>query len=519
MPGEVEGIRGGFLLPSKKTILIKIDNLRRCMQGSFELNGETVSVTNLSPTMTVLEWLRATGKTGTKEGCAEGDCGACTVAVLDEQSVDGPRWRSVCSCIIMLPQVFGKRLVTVEGLASKDDLHPAQSAMVDALGSQCGYCTPGFVMSLFEGTYRSDMDEPWKFDDQICGNLCRCTGYRPIREALSSVAGTQPDDVFSRALNQSSESSEVKYEHGSQRYVRPVNWADLWTALDDPDARIINGATDLGLHVTQQHKHFKSLVDLGDLAPLRDINDTNNGVEIGASVLLADLEAWSATACPALAKMLRYFASRQIKNRATIGGNLCNASPIGDLPPVMLGLDAVAVIRSRDGIRRVSFGGASPSEDGFWLGYRQTALQPGEILAAIEMPNVSKGTYVSSYKVSKRKELDISAVSSTFALRLNDAGGVEHARFAYGGMAATPLRAYAAEAYILGKVLSPQTIEQAIELVGQSFTPMSDHRGSAWYRTKVAGNLLRGYFDDFEHRRAVKLPSRPSGTVLWQGVS
>ena len=301
--------------------------------------------------------------------------------------------------------------------------------------------------------------------------------------------------------------------------MRPVTWDELWIALDVPETRIINGATDLGLHVTQQHKHFKSLVDLGELAPLRNINDTTNGVEIGASVLLADLEAWSATASPALAKMLRYFASRQIKNRATIGGNLCNASPIGDLPPVMLGLDAVAVIRSRNGTRRVNFGGTNPSDHGFWLDYRQTTLQPGEILAAIEIPNVSKDTYVSSYKVSKRKELDISAVSSTFALRLDEAGRVEHARFAYGGMAATPLRAYAAEGYLLGKVLSPETIEQTIEYVSQSFTPMSDHRGSAWYRTKVAGNLLRGYFDDFEHRRAVKLPSRPSGTVLWQGAS
>jgi xanthine dehydrogenase small subunit len=489
------------------------------MQGSFELNGETVSVTNLSPTTTVLEWLRATGRTGTKEGCAEGDCGACTIAVLDHQSVDGPRWRGVCSCILMLPQVFGKRLVTVEGLASKDGLHPAQSAMVEALGSQCGYCTPGFVMSLFEGTYRSDLDEPWKLDDQICGNLCRCTGYRPIREAFSSVAGTQPNDEFSRALKDVPEPCEVKYEHGSQRYVRPVTWDELWLALEDPKARIINGATDLGLHVTQQHKQFESLVDLGDLAPLRDITHTDDGVEIGASVLLADLEAWSDTASPALAKMLRYFASRQIKNRATIGGNLCNASPIGDLPPVMLGLDAVAVIRSRDGVRRVDFGGASLAEPGFWLDYRQTALKSGEILAAIELPNISEGTYVSSYKVSKRKELDISAVSSTFALRLNAAGRVEHARLAYGGMAATPLRAYAAEAYLVGKVLSPEVIEQTIELVGQSFTPMSDHRGSAWYRAKVAGNLLLGYFDDFEHRRAVKLPSRPSGTVLWQGVS
>lgn len=488
------------------------------MHGSFELNGETVSVANMSPTMTVLEWLRSTGRTGTKEGCAEGDCGACTVAMLDHESADGPRWRAVCSCIMMLPQIFGKHVVTVEGLAQGRDLHPAQSAMVDTLGSQCGYCTPGFVMSLFEGTYRSDLDEAWKLEDQICGNLCRCTGYRPIRDALQTVAGTQPEDRFSKALKDAPGPSPVIYEHGSQRYVRPTQWDDLWTALDDPNARIINGSTDLGLHVTQHHQHFERLVDLGDLAPLREINETANGFEIGASVLLADLEAWAATASPALAKMLRYFASRQIKNRATIGGNLCNASPIGDLPPVMLGLDAVAVIRSRQGTRRVNFGGSSLTDPGFWVAYRQTALKPGEILASIELPYTHQNSYVSSYKVSKRKELDISAVASTFSLRLDDNDCVEHVRLAYGGMAATPLRAYAVEVHLLGKTLSDAVIEEAVSILGQCFTPMSDHRGSAWYRAKVAGNLLRGFFDDFAHRRSVKLPSKPSGTILWEEV-
>jgi xanthine dehydrogenase small subunit len=419
---------------------------------------------------------------------------------------------------MMLPQIFGKHFVTVEGLAEKNELHPAQSAMVDALGSQCGYCTPGFVMSLFEGTYRSDLDEDWKLEDQICGNLCRCTGYRPIRDALKTVAGTQPEDRFSKALQNAPGPSPVVYEHGSQRYVRPTTWPDLWTALDEPNARIINGSTDLGLHVTQHHQHFEHLVDLGDLEPLREITETADGFEIGASVLLADLEVWSATESPALSKMLRYFASRQIKNRATIGGNLCNASPIGDLPPVMLGLDAVAVIRSRQGTRRVNFGGSSLTEPGFWLAYRQTALKPGEILASIELPKPSNETYVSAYKVSKRKELDISAVASTFALSLGQDGAVDHVRLAFGGMAATPLRAYAVETYLLGQTISDAVIEQAVALLGQCFTPMTDHRGSAWYRSKVAANLLRGFFDDFAHRRPVKLPSKPSGTILWEAV-
>ena len=217
--------------------------------------------------------------------------------------------------------------------------------------------------------------------------------------------------------------------------------------------------------------------------------------------------------------MLRYFASRQIKNRATIGGNLCNASPIGDLPPVMLGLDAVAVIRSRHGERRVSFGGAKASTPGFWTNYRETSLKEGEILAAIEFPPIVPGTYVSSYKVSKRKELDISAVSSTFAVRLNANNQVEHLRLAYGGMAATPLRAYATEDLLLGNSLTPEIIERAVDSLRQDFTPMTDHRGTPWYRMEVASNLLRGFFDDFEHQREVKLPARPAGTIMWGGES
>ncbi|MGB0646113.1 MAG: xanthine dehydrogenase small subunit [Bradymonadia bacterium] len=489
------------------------------MQGKFILNGETINVHDVAPTTTVLEWLRSTGRSGTKEGCAEGDCGACTIAILDDESHAGPQWRGVCSCIMMLPQVFGKKLVTVEGLSTGNKLHPAQKAMVDALGSQCGYCTPGFVMSLFESTYRQDLDEPWKFDDQICGNLCRCTGYRPIQDALKTVAGTRPKDCFLEALDDSAEPEGIEYAHGGQSYARPVNWDDLWDALDVPSARLINGSTDLGLWVTQKNHHFEHLVDLGGLSDLRVINDIPTGVSIGAGVLLAELEAWSADRLPALAKMLRYFASRQIKNRATIGGNLCNASPIGDLPPVMLGLDAVAVIRSRHGERRVRFGGSALSEPGFWTNYRETSLQDGEILAAIEIPSVASGTYVSSYKVSKRKELDISAVSSTFAIRLNVNNEVEHLRLAYGGMAATPLRAYEAENCLLGSELTPELIERAVDSLRQDFTPLTDHRGTAWYRMEVASNLLRGFFDDFANQREVKLPARPSGTIMWGGES
>ncbi len=482
------------------------------MDHSIILNGKQVKVGDISPTMTVLEWLRQTGFTGTKEGCAEGDCGACTIGLLD-QGPDGPTWRAICSCIMLVPQAFGRQIVTVEGLASDSGLHPAQQAMVDKLGSQCGYCTPGFVMSLFEATYRSDLDSHWKMDDQICGNLCRCTGYRPIREALYEIAGRQPTDRFSEALDALPEIPAVDYQRGDQRFVRPEKWGDLWTAMSDGPVRFVSGATDLGLDITQRFMAFPLLIDLGLLPGMREISPIADGWHIGAGVLLSDLEAWSETHSASLGKMLRFFASRQIKNRATVGGNLCNASPIGDLPPVMLALNAVAVIRSSGAERRQPFA-PSGSDPGFWTAYRTTALQDGEVLAGIEISELHPSTYASTYKVSKRRELDISAVSSAFALRLDESGVVADLRIAFGGMAATPARALKTEAKLLGQPLSQSTIEEAIKTLKDDFSPIDDHRGTAWYRATVAANLLRGFFEEAQGGVRVTLPDRPTGTIF-----
>ncbi|MEE2756520.1 MAG: FAD binding domain-containing protein [Myxococcota bacterium] len=482
------------------------------MDHSIILNGNQVKVGDVSPTMTLLEWLRQTGFTGTKEGCAEGDCGACTVGLLDE-GPDGPTWRAVCSCILLVPQAFGRQLVTVEGLATGETLHPAQQAMVDKLGSQCGYCTPGFVMSLFEATYRSDLDSDWKKDDQICGNLCRCTGYRPIREALYQIAGSQPVDRFSDCLNTELAIPPVDYRRGEQRYVRPEKWRDLWDAMGDDPVRFVSGATDLGLDVTQRFKTFPLLVDLGLLPGMREINPIDGGWRIGAGVLLSDLEAWSELHSESLGKMLRFFASRQIKNRATVGGNLCNASPIGDLPPVMLALNAVAVIRSEAGERRHAFS-PTDSAPGFWTAYRRTVLRDGEVLAAVEIPDLHPKTYATTYKVSKRRELDISAVSSAFALRLDESGTVADIRLAFGGMAATPARALRTESILRHQTLSQSTIERAIEALGDDFSPIDDHRGTAWYRATVAANLLRGFFEEAQGQVSVTLPDRPTGTIF-----
>jgi xanthine dehydrogenase small subunit len=479
------------------------------MPTSFTLNGTPVQLPELPPTTTLLDWLRAAGHTGTKEGCAEGDCGACTVAVLDAQAPAGPAWRAVCSCIMLLPQVAGKQVVTVEGLADAGGLHPAQQAMVDALGSQCGYCTPGFVMSLFEATYRDDLDCQAKKDDQLCGNLCRCTGYRPIRDALDRVAGSQPEDRFRAATEQEAAPlPPVDHRHGDQRLVRPTTWDAALAALAEPDARVLAGATDLGLDVTQRHIAFPLLVDVGALPGMRAITPLRDGGwRIGAGVRLSDLEAWSTAEAPLLARMLRFFASRQIKNHATLGGNLCNASPIGDLAPVLLARDATAVLRGADGERRV------PMHD-FFTGYRQTALRDGELLAAVELPLLAGHARAAAYKVSKRRELDISAVSAAFVVRTDRMGTVQHVRLAYGGMAATPARARRAEESLLGQTFDASAVEDACAMLDHDFTPLDDHRGSAWYRSTVAANLLRGFLRETDDEGVPALPDRPTGTVL-----
>ncbi len=469
----------------------------------FIINGRLHTVSDVPPTTTLLQYLRLSpGLTGTKEGCAEGDCGACTVAVRD-----GDRWRAVNACLIPLPALQGLTLVTVEGLAEGERLHPAQEALVAHSGSQCGYCTPGFVMSLFEACYRDDLDERWRRDDQICGNLCRCTGYRPIRDALDAVAGSRPDDRFSAQLGAPDASREVTYTHGAHAFLQPTTLPALFSAMQEhPEHAIISGATDLGLEITKRGRVWPCLISLSAL-PLSGYTASADTITIGATLSLADLERLCAADLPPLARMLRFFASRQIKHRATAGGNLCTASPIGDLAPVLIALSAEVVLLSASGERRM------PLQD-FFTGYRKTALRSGEILASIAVPRIQAGQRVSAYKVSKRRELDISSVSAGMMVRLDESGCVADIRLVYGGMAATTQRAISAEAALLGQPWTAERIEAAAAKIAEDFTPLSDHRGSAWYRATVAANLLRGFFAETADSPLPMLPTHPSGTVL-----
>lgn len=457
----------------------------------FNLNGAWVEVRHVAPTLTLLRWLRDhRALTGTKEGCAEGDCGACTVAVAETSPEGRCRWRAVNSCLLLLPMLQGKHVVTIEGL-QRGGLHPAQAAIVSALGSQCGYCTPGVVMSLFEATYRMDLDEPWKVDDQLAGNLCRCTGYRPIHQAARAVAGTTPDDDFSRALQEPPGAMALDYHHGPQRFITPQSLEGLWSALALPQARVVAGGTDLGLEVTKRFAAPPLLVSLEGLPALRTLTHTPAGSRLGATATISELEDFSSLHLPSLHRMLRYFGARQVKHRATVGGNLMTASPIGDLAPVLLSLGAVAVVASEAGERRVPL-------DAFFVAYRKTDVRPGEILAAVEVPTPNPRAYTCAYKVSKRRELDISTVSAGFCVEV-DQGRVTAARLAYGGMAATPKRASRTEQALVGREWTASTIERVVSELWKDFTPLSDHRGSSEYRSQVAANLLLGFFEELSH--------------------
>ncbi len=478
----------------------------------FYLNDRLIEDERALPTTTLLEYLREQLRlTGTKEGCAEGDCGACSVAILDTQAAGGASYRAVNACLVLLPMVQGRRVYTVEGLRDAGGaLHPAQDAMVRELGSQCGYCTPGVVMSLFEACYRRDLREAWQLDDQLCGNLCRCTGYRPIRDAARSVAGTCPQDSFLAQLERPGESIGFTRECAGRIYATPTDFPTLWAHLVAyPHARLICGGTDLSLLITKRFQDLPELISLEGLAELRGITPIDGGWRIGATTNLAELEAACLAELAAytpLLRMLRYFASRQIKNRATIGGNLCNASPIGDLAPVLISLGATAVLRSAAGSRRV------PLVD-FFLAYRKTALHLGEILAAIELPELPVNARVAAYKVSKRRELDISTVAAGCYVELDPAGRVIDIRLAYGGMAATPARARHLEAALLGGSWSLAQVEAALPALAHDFRPIDDLRGSAWYRGTVAANLVRGFVLETQQEARPKLSQRPSGTV------
>lgn len=461
---------------------------------TLTINGEPVDLKEISPTLTLLEYLRQSGRMGTKEGCGDGDCGACTVAIVGCDARRQPHYEAVNSCLIPLGAMAGREVITVEGLVN-DKLHPVQEAMVQTGGSQCGYCTPGFIMSLFAACYDNEAGEANDHVNDLAveGNLCRCTGYLPIRRAAQQVVTVPMDDRFRARLDQITlELNQLAYQGNAQQFYRPVALAEMFDRLQQhPDATLVAGATDLGLEISHHRQHYPVMISLEAVAELQGIVQTPERVEIGAAVPLSHIEDQLRGVFPSLDEMLHWFAARQVRNRATIGGNLGTASPIGDLPPVLLALDAQIKLVRADGTRIL------PLAD-FFKGYRQTDLQPGEVIASVIIPKTLTENAVcrlsQSYKIGKRGTDDISIVAAAFTIDLDADQQILHARLAYGGVAATPVRAIEVEHGLIGQPWNLATVQQAKQQLKQAFTPMTDLRGSAAYRTLLVANLLEKFF-------------------------
>jgi len=477
----------------------------------FILDGREVAVENVEPTLTVLEYLReVAGLTGTKEGCAEGDCGACTV-VLGElvREGDSIEYRAINSCIRFLATLDGKEIVTVAALRGQDgSLHPVQRAMVDQHASQCGFCTPGFVMSLFALYLKNEAPTRSEVVEALSGNLCRCTGYRPIIDAGCQMASYPQPARWSRgvavepervaALRRIDRSAQKQPSLKVDGFFAPRTLDEACDALAAaPDSLVLAGGTDVGLWVTKHLRDLPGIVYLGDVADAATIEALDAGLRIGAAVSIGI--AWTALVerHPQLAEQARRFASPPIRNSATLCGNVANGSPIGDSMPALIALGAEVELRSGAGssarTRRM------PLED-FYLGYQKKDLKPGELVAAVIVPRQSAAVVLGSYKLSKRIDQDISAVCATFAVVV-EGGKVISARLAFGGMAAVPARARHAEAALQRGGWSDASLDAAVAALNVDFQPLNDMRASEAYRLRTAGSLLRRFY--LEHATAM----------------
>lgn len=463
----------------------------------FLLNDELQELSEVDPTLTVLQWLREQADLrGTKEGCAEGDCGACTVVIGRLDANGAMNYRAVNACILFMPVLDGCQLLTVEHLKAADGrLHPVQQAMVDHHGSQCGFCTPGFVMSLFALYLNEDRPSRQRINDALAGNLCRCTGYRPIIDAAQAMydyawdepvlasAGRTAERLA--ALDEDAEPLELQY--GERYYAAPTSVGQLESLLSRyPEATLLAGGTDVGLWVTKLHRDLDQVIFIGHVAELHGIEDNDDELTIGAAVTHADALEVVGRHFPDFGELLRRFASTLIRNSSTVGGNVANGSPIGDSMPVLIALDARVTLRSGAGQREI------PLEE-LYIDYGKQSRKAGEYVERLRIPKLAADEQFRCYKLSKRFDQDISAVCAAFKVRI-EKERVAAIRIGFGGIAPVPARARSTEAAITGQPWSESTIALAEAALASEFTPLTDMRATEDYRRMTTARLLRKFF-------------------------
>lgn len=463
------------------------------------VNGRAADLDGVASHTNALDWLRGQGLTGGKEGCAEGECGACAVLVARPDG-DGSRWTAINACLIPAATLDGQEVLTSEGLGTPDALHPVQQGMAELGGSQCGYCTPGFICSMASEYYRPGRDAdaahdaagpaehecgPNGFDlHALSGNLCRCTGYRPIRDAAYGLpADVDPDDAFAARQRQPAPPPlNTETGRADERFVRPATLTEALTLLrDEPAAVPVAGATDWGVDANLKMRRVPLLIAVDRLAKMRRLEIADEAVTIGAALTLSEIERALDGRIPLLGSLFPQFASRLIRNGATLGGNLGTGSPIGDAPPALLALEASLVLSSLEGEREVALAE-------YFTGYRTSVRRPDELITAVRIP-LPLAPVTAFHKIAKRRFDDISSVAIAFALTVDD-GIVTRARIGLGGVAATPIRALDAERALEGQPWNGATVRLAAAELGRAGTPMSDHRASARYRTAMLGTAL-----------------------------